>query len=235
MGSTNEIPERKKVIVFNRNMSTLHMIKTSLDRFDVKSIFTQHGSDCINILLKDPENFYLAILDIDDLSEGIETLIEIKGNPTLSRIPVIAICDSDTSNKERSDAIKLGCLDVLVKDMVPEKYIRGVIQTCLSSWDMSSGIKSAIKKLSEALGKTSPDKKIKTGHFSGNSGTINLEKMTPDEIKDCNAKEIEDETMNAICEIRNQYDWDVIKHYLLRTTKTATVIDILKEHFETPK
>ena len=81
---------------------------------------------------REPDKNYMILLDIRmPKVDGIEVLRQVKGDPELSRIPVVMLATTD-DQKVVGQCLDMGCSDYIVKPMNHADFVQAIYNVGLS-------------------------------------------------------------------------------------------------------
>ena len=105
----------KRILVAEDDPNNRDLVTTILKFYGYATIHATNGRHAIKIASeKSPD---LIMMDISmPIQNGLDAARQIKGNPALSHIPIVAMSAYD-SHQDKRDAFKAGCIDFLPKPL----------------------------------------------------------------------------------------------------------------------
>ena len=105
----------KRILVAEDDPNNRDLVTTILNFHGYTTIHATNGRHAIRIASeKSPD---LIMMDISmPIQNGLDAARQIKGNPALSHIPIVAMSAYD-SHQDKRDAFKAGCIDFLPKPL----------------------------------------------------------------------------------------------------------------------
>jgi two-component system chemotaxis response regulator CheY len=111
-----------KLLIVDDSLSMRLIIKKMVEMSDFEAeLFLQAGSgqEALKVLAENQVDLVLSDINMPEMS-GIELLAKIKGDPSLSAIPVIMI-STEGSEERQKEARELGASGYLQKPFQPEE------------------------------------------------------------------------------------------------------------------
>jgi two-component system, chemotaxis family, sensor kinase CheA len=108
-------PEKNRLLVVEDTPFFRHLEKSYFESVGFKVTQASNGKEALDLLRERPKHFHLVVSDIVmPIMDGYELVKNIKGNPELEHLPVIAIT-SFTEEEHRAKALSAGFDDYAIK------------------------------------------------------------------------------------------------------------------------
>ncbi len=112
----------KKVLIVDDDMRNIFALSTLLEEHDMVISSADNGRDAIRILQGDPE-VDIVLMDIMmPEMDGLETMREIRKNPTLKNLPIVAVT-AKAMKGDREKCIEAGAWDYLSKPVDTDQML----------------------------------------------------------------------------------------------------------------
>jgi CheY-like chemotaxis protein len=112
----------KKVLIVDDDMRNIFALSTLLEEHEMVISSADNGRDAIRILRGDPE-IDIVLMDIMmPEMDGLETMREIRKNPTLKNLPIVAVT-AKAMKGDREKCIEAGAWDYLSKPVDTEQML----------------------------------------------------------------------------------------------------------------
>ena len=106
-----------RVLAVDDSPINLRMLESALGRLGVLVTLARDGQEALDILKASPRDFDLVLMDIQmPVMDGLEATREIRQNPELGKLPVIALT-AGVLPEEREAALNAGMYDFLAKPL----------------------------------------------------------------------------------------------------------------------
>ena len=103
----------KKVLIVEDDQQISRVYEIQLKKEGISTIVARDGEEAIKLLMKEKPD--LVVLDLMlPKKDGFDVLREVRGNPDLSKIPMIIISNLGQAD-DKTRALELGATEYLVK------------------------------------------------------------------------------------------------------------------------
>ncbi|MGN0650686.1 MAG: response regulator [Oscillospiraceae bacterium] len=119
-----------KVLIVDDEQMNIRLAEHLLTKNGYETVSATSGDECINILVKNPEDIDLVLLDISmEGMDGLETLNIIRSTPDICNTKVIFLTAS-TYRENVTEALRMGALDFIKKPFFPFNFLERVKKAC---------------------------------------------------------------------------------------------------------